>query len=61
MRRFVPVAIAALLLAAGLANSALAQKRGGTLRVYFFDSPATMSVHEEFDDRRSGSGDGRVQ
>src|SRR3954470_21505492 len=47
MRRFVPVAIAALLLAAGLANSALAQKRGGTLRVYFFDSPATMSVHEE--------------
>ena len=47
MRRFVPVALAALLLAAGLANSALAQKRGGTLQVYFFDSPATMSIHEE--------------
>ena len=42
-----PAAIAALLLAAGLANSALAQKRGGTLKVYFFDSPATMSIHEE--------------
>jgi len=24
-----------------------AQKSGGTLRVYFFDSPASMSIHEE--------------
>ncbi|MEZ0303302.1 MAG: ABC transporter substrate-binding protein [Hyphomicrobiaceae bacterium] len=26
---------------------ALAQKQGGTLKFYFFDSPATMSIHEE--------------
>jgi peptide/nickel transport system substrate-binding protein len=37
-----------LLLVVGLAaGPALAQKRGGTLRVYFFDSPASMSIHEE--------------
>ena len=30
-----------------LANPALAQKRGGILKMYFFDSPATMSIHEE--------------
>jgi hypothetical protein len=28
-------------------NTALAQKTGGVLKVYFFDSPASMSVHEE--------------
>ncbi len=28
-------------------DSALAQKSGGTLKVYFFDSPASMSIHEE--------------
>jgi peptide/nickel transport system substrate-binding protein len=37
----------ALLVAAIPAGSALAQKSGGTLRVFFFDSPATMSIHEE--------------
>ena len=47
MRKYVLAVIAALLLAGGLAMSAAAQKRGGTLRVYFFDSPATMSIHEE--------------
>jgi len=26
---------------------ALAQKQGGILKVYFFDSPASMSIHEE--------------
>jgi peptide/nickel transport system substrate-binding protein len=37
-----------LFLVVGLAaGPALAQKRGGTLRVYFFDSPASMSIHEE--------------
>jgi peptide/nickel transport system substrate-binding protein len=28
-------------------DSALAQKTGGVLKVYFFDSPASMSIHEE--------------
>ena len=26
---------------------AAAQKPGGVMKVYFFDSPATMSIHEE--------------
>ena len=26
---------------------AAAQKAGGVLKVYFFDSPASMSIHEE--------------
>ena len=43
----------AIVLAGGLlaglvaGNAALAQKPGGTLKVYFFDSPGTMSIHEE--------------
>src|ERR1044072_1591084 len=36
----------ALLSAAPLAP-AWAQKPGGVLKVYFFDSPASMSIHEE--------------
>src|ERR1700756_5721679 len=36
----------ALLSAAPLAPAA-AQKSGGVLKVFFFDSPATMSIHEE--------------
>src|SRR5262249_29674119 len=28
-------------------SPALAQKSGGVLKVFFFDSPATMSIHEE--------------
>ena len=38
---------AGLLLAAAAGNPALAQKRGGVLKMYFFDSPASMSIHEE--------------
>src|SRR4029079_4188150 len=34
------------LLGAGV-MPALAQKSGGVLKVYFFDSPASMSIHEE--------------
>ena len=30
-----------------LGGPALAQKPGGILKVYFFDSPASMSIHEE--------------
>ena len=38
----------AVLLAATLStHAAFAQKPGGTLKVYFFDSPASMSIHEE--------------
>jgi peptide/nickel transport system substrate-binding protein len=37
-------AVLAILLAA---EAAMAQKSGGILRVYFFDSPASMSIHEE--------------
>jgi peptide/nickel transport system substrate-binding protein len=39
------VAAAAGLLLIG--TPALAQKPGGTLKMYFFDSPASMSIHEE--------------
>src|SRR3954466_13911265 len=34
-------------LAAGVSAPALAQKKGGVLRVYQHDSPASMSIHEE--------------
>ena len=34
-----------------IAGPAQAQKSGGVLKVFFFDSPATMSIHE---DRPSG-------
>src|SRR6266446_1461555 len=36
-----------LLAASLLASPALAQKQGGVLRVYLWDSPASMSIHEE--------------
>src|SRR3954447_10983103 len=39
---------AALVLAAVLASTpASAQKKGGVLRIYQYDSPASMSIHEE--------------
>ena len=38
---------AALLLGLGAGNAALAEKAGGTLKVSHFDSPASMSIHEE--------------
>ena len=30
-----------------IAGPAQAQKSGGVLKIFFFDSPATMSIHEE--------------
>ena len=36
-----------LVLAVGLCSTAMAQKQGGTLRIYHRDSPASMSIHEE--------------
>ena len=49
MRRRKIIAIAGVVLSLGstLAASSWAQKPGGVLKVYFFDSPATMSIHEE--------------
>ena len=43
----VVAAAAGLLLGMSIGNPALAQKRGGILKMYFFDSPASMSIHEE--------------
>jgi peptide/nickel transport system substrate-binding protein len=45
-RHHVLIVVAGLLLAVA-GNPALAQKRGGVLKMYFFDSPASMSIHEE--------------
>jgi len=39
--------IYALLTALAITGPALAQKSGGILRISFFDSPASMSLHEE--------------
>src|SRR6516164_5547627 len=49
MMRFLGAfAMAALLLIAGLAaEPALAQKSGGILRVHQWDSPPSLSIHEE--------------
>jgi peptide/nickel transport system substrate-binding protein len=41
------VAAGALLGAMLCVQAAVAQKSGGVLKVYFFDSPASMSIHEE--------------
>jgi peptide/nickel transport system substrate-binding protein len=41
------VAASALLVAIFAGGTALAQKRGGVLRMYTPDSPASMSIHEE--------------
>jgi peptide/nickel transport system substrate-binding protein len=43
----VVAAAGALLLAVMIAHPALAQKPGGILKVYHWDSPASMSIHEE--------------
>ncbi len=45
--RQVLIATGALYLAWGASGAALAQQRGGILRVYHRDSPASMSIHEE--------------
>jgi peptide/nickel transport system substrate-binding protein len=36
-----------LVIAAGYADAAFAQKAGGTLKISLFDNPASMSLHEE--------------
>src|SRR5437879_2298646 len=41
------MAAAALYGAVAIGAPALAQKHGGILKMYFFDSPASMSIHEE--------------
>jgi len=48
MRRRLPLVAASALLA-GMASAAptAAQKPGGTLRIYHWDSPPSMSIHEE--------------
>src|SRR5437879_12589105 len=38
---------AGLFFGIAIAGPASAQKSGGILKVYFFDSPASMSIHEE--------------
>jgi len=40
-------AVGVLLAAMFAAETAFAQKQGGILKIYFFDSPASMSIHEE--------------
>src|SRR5215472_12780901 len=39
--------LAALLLSLAVVNLSWAQKPGGTLRIYHFDSSPSMSIHEE--------------
>jgi peptide/nickel transport system substrate-binding protein len=46
-RIFRQLAAAVILAAIVSPGLALAQKQGGVLKVYFFDSPASMSIHEE--------------
>src|SRR5689334_3099241 len=46
-RTFCRLAAAGLLAAMFSPDAAFAQKQGGILKVYFFDSPASMSIHEE--------------
>jgi len=49
MRRDLRTLAAAVALFIGMATAgaALAQKPGGVLKIYLFDSPASMSIHEE--------------
>src|ERR1700731_4087556 len=39
--------VGGLLIALCSADAAFAQKAGGTLKISFFDNPASMSLHEE--------------
>ena len=47
LRSKIIAAVAVLFLGISGGEPALAQKQGGVLKVYFFDSPASMSIHEE--------------
>src|SRR6266487_4261454 len=40
-------AAVALFVGTAIGDPASAQKRGGILKIYFFDSPSSMSIHEE--------------
>src|SRR6266446_3911024 len=40
-------AAGSLVLAFSTGEAAFAQKQGGVLKIYFFDSPASVSIHEE--------------
>jgi peptide/nickel transport system substrate-binding protein len=40
-------AASALLVVLSVAEAAYGQKQGGVLKIYFFDSPASVSIHEE--------------
>ena len=54
MKRYLAAfAIAAPLLVAVAAESASAQKQGGILKIGQFDSPASMSIHEESSNTRA--------
>jgi peptide/nickel transport system substrate-binding protein len=46
-RQLCALAVAGTLVAAMASGEAFAQKRGGILRQYLIDSPASMSIHEE--------------
>ena len=45
IRKMVALATAGVLLGTVVIAPALAQKPGGILKMYFFDSPASMSIH----------------
>jgi ABC-type transport system substrate-binding protein len=47
MRRILRHRTAVVLIALLVAAPASAQKRGGVLRIFQYDSPASMSIHEE--------------
>ena len=47
MRRLLLPYAAVALATLAVASSANAQRRGGVLRVFQYDSPASMSIHEE--------------
>src|SRR5437868_4060606 len=57
----VMAAATALLTLVLFAQSGAAQKRGGILKMYDFDSPPTMSILEEGDRKFSEPDDGRVR
>src|SRR5215471_15038850 len=47
MKRFLLLYIAVVLVASVAPPLANAQRRGGILRIFQYDSPASMSIHEE--------------
>src|SRR5690348_1604362 len=55
------VSAALLLIALTVSHSALAQKHGGVLKTWEFDSPASMSDPRRIDDRGGAPDDGRIQ